>query len=48
MRFTTIDGQDFNENSGHKRNVTVTMSVGPKDSPYWEEVVAKGFHALKP
>lgn len=47
MRFTTIDGQDFLEDGSHKRNVTVTMSLGPKSAPFWEAVIVKGFHALK-
>lgn len=45
MRFTTIDGQDFTETSAHRRNVTVTMSVGPNDRPYWEGVIASGYHS---
>jgi hypothetical protein len=47
MRFTTIDSQDFLEARVHKRNVTVTMSMGPKQSPFWEGVVVKGFHSLQ-
>lgn len=47
MRFTTIDGQDFLEENFHKRNVTVTMSLGPKQSPYWEGLIVKGFHSLQ-
>ena len=44
MRFTAIDGKDFSETENHKRNVTVTMSVGPATAPYWEGVVSSGFH----
>jgi hypothetical protein len=47
MRLVTIDGQDFNETDSLNRNVTVTMSVGPRDAPVWEGVVAKGYHALQ-
>lgn len=47
MRFTTIDSQDFLETRLHKRNVTVTMSMGPKQSPVWENVIVKGFHSLQ-
>lgn len=47
MRFTTIDGQDFMEEKMHKRNVTVTMSIGPKQSPIWENVIVTGFHSLQ-
>jgi hypothetical protein len=46
MEFTTIDGKDFNENLTHKRNVTVTMRVGPASKPLWEGVIAKGYHSL--
>jgi hypothetical protein len=47
MRFTVIDGQDFSEVKAPKRNVTVTMSVGPAETPYWEGVVSSGYHSLK-
>jgi len=47
MRFTTVDGQDFLEQGNHKRNVTVTMSLGPKQNPVWEAVIVKGFHSLE-
>lgn len=47
MRFTTVDGQDFLEDGSHKRNVTVTMSLGPIKTPFWEAVIVKGFHALQ-
>lgn len=46
MRFTVIDGQDFSETKAHKRNVTVTLSVGPVATPFWEGVVSSGFHSL--
>jgi hypothetical protein len=47
MRFSTIDAQDFSAAKAHKRNVTVTMSVGPAGAPYWEGVVSSGYHVLK-
>lgn len=47
MRFTTIDGQDFQEEVLHKRNVTVTMSIGSKQNPLWEGLIVKGFHSLQ-
>lgn len=47
MRFTVIDGQDLSEIEVHKRNVTVTMSVGPAEAPHWEGVVSSGYHSLK-
>ena len=46
MTFTTIDGQDFLEKGSHKRNVTVTMSLGSKQSPFWDGVIVKGSHTL--
>lgn len=48
LRFTVIDGQDFSETSVHKRNVTVSMSVGPQTAPVWEGVVGSGYHSLNP
>lgn len=45
MTFTTIDGQDFTEISAHKRNVTVTMAVGPKSQPIWQGAIAYGYHS---
>lgn len=48
MRFLTIDGQDFKETATHKRDVTVTMSIGPADKPFWEGIVTKGYHSLTP
>lgn len=47
MKFTTIDGQDLIDERVHKRNVTVTMTVGPSNSPIWEGVIVKGHHSRK-
>jgi hypothetical protein len=47
MTFTTIDAQDFTNSTAHKRNVVVTMSVGPMDRPAWQGVVSKGYHSLR-
>ena len=47
MKFTTIDGQDFLEETIQKRNVTVTMTVGPSNAPFWEGVIVRGSHSLK-
>lgn len=47
MRFTTIDGRDWTNDGHHKRNVTVTMSIGPEESPFWEHVIVKGYHTLE-
>lgn len=46
MFFTIIDAQDFSEMSAHKRNVTVSMIVGPISKPLWEGVVSAGHHTL--
>lgn len=45
MAFTTIDGRDFNTQSKYKRDVTITMQVGPSKAPYWSGVIAYGWHA---
>jgi hypothetical protein len=45
MTFTTVDGQDFSVTNVHKRNVTVTMKVGPANAPYWQGVLAYGSHS---
>lgn len=47
MTFTTIDGQDFSAINEHKRNVTVTMIVGPVNQPIWQAPIAFGFHTKK-
>lgn len=48
MRFTTIDGRDFTDTLHQKRNVVVTMSIGPKERPVWEGVVSSGTHTQRP
>lgn len=45
MTFATIDGRDFNTKSKYKRDVTITMQVGPSKAPYWSGVIAYGWHA---
>jgi hypothetical protein len=45
MSITTIDGRDYTAAPGDARAVTVTMTVGPPDAPYWEGVVAHGTHS---
>ncbi|MGH8182911.1 MAG: hypothetical protein ACREPH_04540 [Rhodanobacteraceae bacterium] len=45
MAFTTIDGRDFSTPSKDRRNVTITMQVGPDKTPYWQGVIAYGSHA---
>lgn len=45
MTFTTVDGRDFNAKSKYQRDVTVTMQVGSEKTPYWQGVIAYGWHA---
>ncbi|MEO7042044.1 MAG: hypothetical protein ABI035_07280 [Gemmatimonadaceae bacterium] len=47
MDFTTIDGKDFTEQASDRRNVTVTLRVGPAAQPYFQGVVTYGFHTLQ-
>lgn len=44
MAFTTIDGRDVAARPTHRREVTVTMQVGPDKTPYWQGVIAYGSH----
>ena len=44
MTYTLIDARDLNATSSTHRNVTVTVQVGPDKSPYWQGVVAYGWH----
>jgi hypothetical protein len=45
---STIDGKDFTAANGDRRNVTVTLRVGSKGQPYFDDVIAYGFHARQP
>jgi hypothetical protein len=45
MAFTIVDGRDFNASSRQRRDVTITMQVGPDKTPYWRGVIAYGWHA---
>jgi hypothetical protein len=44
MEYTTIDGRDFTDPSVDRRNVTITLRVGPKDHPFFSGVVGAGSH----
>lgn len=46
MTFTTIDGRDFTAR-GQTRDVTVTLTVGPRGKPYWQGVIAYGSHTKR-
>lgn len=45
MTFTTVDGRDWNATAAHRRDVTVSMRAGPAATPYWQGVIAYGWHA---
>ena len=44
MTFTIIDGRDFMARRAQTRDVTVTLTVGPRSRPYWQGVIAYGSH----
>ena len=43
MTYTTIDGRDFTA-PGQTRDVTVSLTVGPRSRPYWQGVIVYGSH----
>lgn len=45
MTFTTLDAGDPNAAPARRRNVTITMQIGPDSEPYWRGVLAYGWHA---
>lgn len=47
MTFTTVDARDFEDTRDNKRHVTVTLLVGPPQTPYFNGVVAFGSHTLQ-
>ena len=48
MLYSTIDGRDLTAEGMERRNVTITLRVGPKDQPYFDGVVGYGFHVRQP
>jgi len=48
MEFSTIDGPDLTVPSGNRRNVIVTLRVGPGTQPYFDQVIAYGYHVRQP
>jgi hypothetical protein len=48
MLYSTIDGTDFTADGADRRNVTVTLRVGPPAQPYFDGIVAYGFHVRQP
>jgi hypothetical protein len=44
MTFTTIDAKELTAAGKHKRNVAVTLKVGPANMPYWQGLITYGSH----
>jgi hypothetical protein len=44
MLYSTIDGRDLTAEGMDRRNVTVTLRVGPKDQAYFDGIVGYGYH----
>ena len=44
MLYSTIDGRDLTADGIDRRNVTITLRVGPKGQPYFDGIVGYGFH----
>jgi hypothetical protein len=48
MLYSTIDGRDLTAEGVDRRNVTITLRVGPKGQSYFDDIVGYGFHARQP
>ena len=48
MLYSTIDGRDLTAEGMDRRNVIITLRVGPKDQAYFDGVVGYGFHVRQP
>jgi hypothetical protein len=48
MLYSTMDGRDLTAEGMDRRNVTITLRVGPKGQAYFEGVVGYGFHVRQP
>ncbi len=48
MSFTTIDGRDWETAQLERRDVVITLTVGPGEHPLWRGVIAHGWHAREP
>jgi hypothetical protein len=44
MLYSTIDGRDMTAEGMDRRNVTITLRVGPKGQAYFDGIVGYGFH----
>lgn len=48
MLYSTIDGRDLSAEGTDRRNVTITLRVGPENQAYFDGVVGYGFHVRQP
>jgi hypothetical protein len=44
MLYSTIDGRDLTAEGVDRRNVTITLRVGPKSQAYFDGAIGYGFH----
>jgi hypothetical protein len=44
MLYSTVDGRDLTAEGIDRRNVTITLRVGPKGQAYFDGVIGYGFH----
>lgn len=47
MEYSIIDGRDFVASGTNRRNVVITLRVGPKTQPYFDGMIAYGYHTLQ-
>lgn len=47
MDYAIIDGRDFTASGTNRRNVVITLRVGPKTQPYFDGVISYGHHTLQ-
>lgn len=48
MLYSTIDGRDMTAEGKDRRNVTITLRVGPQNQAYFDGIVGYGFHVRQP
>jgi hypothetical protein len=48
MLYSTLDGRDLTAEGIDRRNVVITLRVGPKGQAYFDGVVGYGFHVRQP
>jgi hypothetical protein len=44
MLYSTVDGRDLTAEGIDRRNVTITLRVGPKGQAYFDGIIGYGFH----